>query len=55
VPVPVPTVNGGVMNPIPEFVVETKLVKPVPKLVLSVVGAVPKPVKPEPKPPRNPL
>ena len=55
VPVPVPTVIGGVMNPRAGFAVDTKLLKPVPRLVLSVVGAMPKPANPEPKPPRNPL
>ena len=55
VPVPVPTVVVGVMNPMLVFPVDTKLLKPVPKFVFSAVGAVPKPVKPEPKPPRNPF
>ena len=34
---------------------ETKLLKPVPKFVLSDVGASPKPDEPDPKPPRNPF
>jgi signal-induced proliferation-associated 1 like protein 3 len=55
VPVPVLTVIGGVKNPSAGFAVDTKLLKPVPRLVLRVVGATPKPMNPEPKPPRNPL
>jgi len=48
-------VIGGEMNPKPGFAVDTKLLKPVPRLVLNVVGAMPKPVNPDPKPPRNPF
>lgn len=55
VPAPVLTVIGGVKNPREGFAVDTKLLKPVPKLVLSADGAMPKPVDPEPKPPRNPF
>lgn len=55
VPAPVLTVIGGVMNPKVGLAVDTKLLKPVPRLVLSVVGATPKPTDPEPKPFRKPL
>ena len=56
-PVPLPelTVTGGVKNPRAGFVVVTKLLKPLPKLVLSVVGATPNPAVPEPKPLRKPF
>ena len=55
VPLPVLTVTGGVKKPRAGFVVVTKLLKPVPKLVFIVVGATPNPTDPEPKPLRKPF
>ena len=54
-PAPVSTLNVGVTNPRIGFAVDTKLLKPVPRLLLTVVGATPKAGNPEPKPPRKPL